>query len=80
MNLFNRKSKKNSKSIAKDRLKFVLIHDRCKITPDTLEKIRKDMLAVLDKYLEIDTEGTEIVLKDDRSETTLEANIPILKN
>lgn len=66
-----------SKDIAKDRLKFVLIHDRTKVNPEVLEKIKEEMLQVIKKYLEVDIEACEVSLKNDRRNAILEANIPI---
>lgn len=66
-----------SKEIAKDRLKFVLIHDRSKINPEIIGKIREEMLEVISKYLNVDMESCEIQLKNEKRETILEANIPI---
>ncbi|SHJ95556.1 cell division topological specificity factor [Anaerobranca californiensis DSM 14826] len=80
MVFFNRESANNqSKEIAKDRLKFVLIHDRSKINPEIISKIKEEMLQVISKYLDVDMESCEINLKNEKRETILEANIPISK-
>jgi cell division topological specificity factor len=68
-----------SKEIAKDRLKFVLIHDRSKINPEVISKIKEEILGVISKYLDVDMEGCEIQLKNEKRDTILEANIPISK-
>lgn len=44
----------SSKDVAKERLKLILIHDRTKLSPELLESIKEDILAVLSKYVEID--------------------------
>lgn len=78
MAFFNRDiTSGQSKEIAKDRLRFVLIHDRSKINPEVIGKIREEMLEVISKYLNVDMAACEIQLKNQRRETILEANIPI---
>ena len=75
-------SKVTPKEVAKDRLKLILIHDRGDLTPDTLDKIREEILQVISKYIEIDANDVEISLN--RSDSiegeggpSLIANIPI---
>ena len=45
-------SKVTPKEVAKDRLKLILIHDRGDLTPDTLDKIREEILQVISKYID----------------------------
>ena len=56
MNLFNffKASNKQSREIAKDRLKLVLIHDRGDFSAEKKELIKKDLLIVLSKYMVVD--------------------------
>ena len=42
-------SKTTPKEVAKDRLKLILIHDRGDLAPETLDKIRKEILEVISK-------------------------------
>lgn len=74
------------KDIAKDRLKLILIHDRGAfgdLPPETLEKIRNEVLEVISKYVEIEQEDVEISVNNTQqvegSNPALVANIP-LKN
>jgi cell division topological specificity factor len=75
----------NSKDIAKERLKLVLIHDRANVSPQFLEMIKGEILSVISDYMEIDEEGLEIKLTrtkrdvDGASVPALVANIPIRK-
>ena len=69
MGLFNFGGKPRPKDVAKDRLKLILIHDRGDIPADTVEKIREEILQVISKYIEIETEDVEIaVTKSDMVE------------
>lgn len=73
--------KSTSKNVAKERLKLILIHDRADLSPELLENIRKDIMQVISKYVEIDTEDMEIKMtSSDEAESSspaLVANIPI---
>ena len=75
--------KKQSGSVAKDRLKLVLMSDRAGCSPEVMEKIKNDIIAVISKYIEIDQEGLDIKITQtavDGMEGTgpaLYANIPI---
>ena len=53
-------TKRNSGTIAKKRLQFVLIADRVGCTTEILEMIKDDMIKAISKYMEIDTTGLEI--------------------
>ncbi|MTI66692.1 MAG: cell division topological specificity factor MinE [Firmicutes bacterium] len=75
----------NSKSVAKERLKLVLIHDRTNVSPRFLEMIKGDIIRVISDYMVIDEEGLDMKFtrtkreSDDESIPALVANIPILK-
>ncbi len=76
---FNRSS---SKDVAKQRLKLVLIHDRNELSPGLVQAIRREIVQVLNKYVEIDMSALEVDLtriKDDDGSfaSALVANIPI---
>lgn len=74
-NLF--RSDKSGK-VAKDRLQIVLMHDRSDISPEIMENLRKDIIAVIKNYVEIDESRIELELeKEDRS-VALVANIPVM--
>ena len=75
-------NKATPKDVAKDRLRLILIHDRGDIAPETLDKIREEILEVISKYIEIDVEDVDISLsKSEAIEVeggpALIANIPI---
>lgn len=75
--------KKSSGNTAKDRLKLVLVSDRANCSPDTMEKIKNDIISVISKYVEIDTEGLDIQITKTESDggngnvPAIYANIPI---
>ncbi|MDO4977566.1 MAG: cell division topological specificity factor MinE [Eubacteriales bacterium] len=75
--------KKSSGNTAKERLKFVLVSDRANCSPETMEQIKNDIIAVISKYMEIDTQGLDIQITQTESEggngnvPAIYANIPI---
>ena len=76
--LFGR-SEKSAKSVAKDRLRLVLMHDRADIPAPMLEQMRLEIMTVLSKYVEIDEKALEVNLErsDDDNTVALVASIPI---
>jgi len=77
-------SKPNSKDVAKERLKLILIHDRVNVSPNFLEMVKWDIIKVISDYMDIDEEGLDIKLTDTKREDNtvvpaLVANIPIKK-
>lgn len=70
----------SSKNIAKERLQFILIHDRIKLSPEEMKSLKKDLLEVLSNYIEVD--DRRIKMEVDRSEgmTALVANFPIKRS
>ncbi len=75
--------KKNSGDVAKDRLKLLLVSDRANCSPEMMEQIKNEIIQVISKYMDIDTEGLDIQLTQTESEgnngtvPALFANIPI---
>ena len=72
-NLFR---KKKSSSIAKKRLQILLVTDRVGCNPYTTEAIKKDLIRVLSKYIDVDREKCSVEICHD-SIPYLLANIPI---
>jgi len=78
------KKEENSKDLAKERLKLVLIHDKANVSPQFLEMVKGEIIKVIEKYMEIDEEALDIQLTKiksdagDRIVPQLVANIPIL--
>ena len=83
MGLMDFFKKKNSGDVATDRLKLLLVSDRANCSPDVMEAIKNDIIQVISKYMEIDSDGLDIQITQTESESTngsvpaLYANIPI---
>lgn len=67
----------SSKSIARERLRLVLIHDRAAISPEILLLLKEDLIKVIREYLEIDEEALLVNLENDEESVALVANIPV---
>ncbi|MCR5737860.1 MAG: cell division topological specificity factor MinE [Eubacterium sp.] len=62
--------------IAKERLQILLVTDRVGCNPHTTDAIKKDLIKVLSKYIDIDKEKCSVEICHD-SIPYLLANIPI---
>ncbi|PZV14750.1 MAG: cell division topological specificity factor MinE [Pseudanabaena sp.] len=61
----------------KQRLKFILAHDRAAIEPQMFESMRDEIMRVVSKYVELDEGSLDIRLESDKRMTALIANLPI---
>ena len=78
--MFNFFAKDKSKSVAKDRLKFVLVHDRAVISPQTLEELKKEIIGVISKYIDIDTESLNLELSQTSEEVQIGRDVALIAN
>ena len=67
----------NSASTARQRLQLVLAHDRSDLNPELLEQMRREILEVVSRYVEIDLEEGDVSLATEDRVTALVANLPI---
>ena len=66
-----------SASTARERLQLVLAHDRSDLSTELLDQMRKEILEVVAKYVEIDVEEGAVSLETEDRMTALVANLPI---
>lgn len=74
MGIFGRKK---SASSAKERLQFVLIHDRTDLTPLELEALKDDLIATISRHVDIDPSGVMINVAQVGRSQRLMADIPL---
>ena len=68
---------KNPRGVARDRLKLVLMQDRSALPASVMEQIRKEILQVLSKYVDIDERALDVSIERADDAVALIANIPI---
>ncbi len=80
----SKKEKKDSSNTAKERLHLVLMQDRANVSADFLELMRKEIIEVIKKYIDIDEKAIDVKLTNKTNEDgtvgapALYANIPII--
>lgn len=75
------RGKETSANKAKERLQFVLIHDRINLPPEKLKEMKDEILAVISKYVAVAGDQVDIALEQrDRNNNMLIAEIPFSKS
>lgn len=74
--MFGRPAIKGSGTTAKERLQFVLVHDRINLPPERLEAMKQEILAVISKYVSVDDKNVDIALQQRDRNNLLVAEIP----
>ncbi len=67
----------NSKDIARERLRLVLVHDRSSVSPEVLNNLKEDLIKVIRQYMDIDEEALAVNFENDDESVALVANIPV---
>ena len=69
--------KEQSKDVARDRLKLVLMQDRMALAPHTMEQMKDAVIMAISQFVEIDEKGLEFEWKGNERSKALVANIPM---
>jgi cell division topological specificity factor len=67
-----------SRDIAKERLQLVLVHDRVRISPAMLERMKDELITVISRYVEIDADSVEVTFTQSKRQSRLVADIPVV--
>lgn len=75
--LFGRKPERSS-AVAKERLLTVLVHDRVHLTPADMDEMKREIIAVIGRYVEISNpDAIEVTLTRGEASDHLKADIPL---
>ena len=66
-----------SKEDAKQRLKVLLIHDQVDLTAGQLEQMKQEIMEVVARYVEVDTEAMDLHLSKGESGIQLVSSLPV---
>ena len=62
---------------AKERLRLVLLSDHLSLSPEIVDALKTDLLAVISRYVEVDEAGVDVTFEQREHEVAMLANIPI---
>ena len=79
LELFQIEKSENTSECATNRLQVILMHDRTKLDPLIMNKMREELIEVFSKYVVINKEELEIGLQNDGDAVALMLNIPIIR-
>ena len=68
---------KGSGQIARQRMQVVLMHDRMDLTPAELNSMKDEILEVISRHVDIDSEAVQIAVEHDGRNQRLVADIPL---
>lgn len=74
---FGSKEDDASKEIAKKRLQLLLIHDQINLTPNQLQQMKSEIIEVIERYINIDTDDTHVLLDRLDNQIKLVSSVPI---
>ena len=67
-----------SSSTAKERLRLVLMTDHLELAPEMIETMKRDLVELISRYVEVDRERIEVNFERQDRTLAMLANIPIL--
>ncbi len=79
LSFFTSQTEQETKSIAKNRLKTVLMQDRVGFSERAMQMLKDDMLESISKYLEIEVDSFELSITPKENATVLNFSIPVLR-
>lgn len=69
----------NAKDVACNRLKLVLMQDRTNLTPAIMDRMRKELIELLSKYVELDKELLDLNFEHEDNQMALMLSIPVIR-
>ena len=77
--ILGRGAHRGSGTTAKERLQFILVHDRINLPPERLQQMKEEILAVISKYVSVNPEDVDIALQKRQRDSLIVAEIPFTK-
>ncbi len=68
----------SSSSTAKERLRLVLMTDHLALAPEIIENMKRDLIDVISRYVEVDRDHVEVNFEQEDRALAMLANIPIV--
>lgn len=62
---------------AKSRLKVLLVHDQVDLTPNQLQAMKEEILQVIARYAEVDSEHVDIRLERANDHVNVVSSVPV---
>ncbi|GAK55870.1 cell division topological specificity factor [Candidatus Vecturithrix granuli] len=72
--MFRRQPK--SAEVAAERLKIILAHERRGVSAPLMEQMKEEIIKVVSKFVEVDTQQIEVRLTDEADIEMLEVTVP----
>ncbi|MBR2068313.1 MAG: cell division topological specificity factor MinE [Candidatus Gastranaerophilales bacterium] len=79
LSFFTSAQQDQTKSVAKSRLKTVLMQDRVGFSERAMQMLKDDMVDTISKYLEINVDSFSLSIDADEDTTILNFSIPVLR-
>lgn len=67
-----------SSTTAKERLRLVLMTDHLALAPEIIDQMKRDLVDVISRYVEVDREKVEVNFEREDKALAMMANIPIV--
>lgn len=69
----------NAKDIARSRLKLVLMQDRTNLPPIVMDRMKRELIELLSKYVELDKELLDLNFEQEDNQMALMLSIPVVR-
>ena len=73
------KEEENAKDVACNRFRVVLMQDRTNLTPELLQRMRRELVELLSKYVEMDKDALELNFDQEGDQMALMLSIPVIR-
>lgn len=70
--------REGSSTTAKERLRLVLLSDHLSLSPDTVDALKRELIAVISRYVKVDVSLCDVSFEQQAATVAMHANIPIL--